>query len=123
MLRKAWLNPPTWVFAPVWICLYVMMGWASFLIFRQGLSHPRVRPALTMYVAQLVVNAIWGLTFFGLRTPWVALGVMVALWLAIAVTMLLFRPISRAAFLLMVPYLLGMTFATYLNAGIAWLNR
>jgi len=122
-LNKPPLNPPAWVFAPVWTALYVMMGIASFLVLRKGLSHPRVRPAMTFYAVQLILNAIWSPIFFNLQAPWIALGVIIAMWLAIVATMLLFRPISKAAFWLMLPYLLWVSFATYLNAGIAWLNR
>jgi translocator protein len=117
------LTPPSWAFGVVWTVLYVMMGWASYLVVRQGVSRPRVRPAITFYVPQLVLNGVWSPVFFGLRAPWAALAVIVLLVPALWVTMVLFRRVSHAAGLLLVPYLAWVCFATYLNAGFAWLNR
>ena len=122
-LVKPPLTPPSWTFGVVWTVLYVMMGVASYLVVRRGVSRPGVRPAMTFYVLQLVLNGVWSPVFFGLRAPWVALGIIVVLVPAVWVTMVLFRRVSRGAGVLLVPYLAWVCFATYLNAGFAWLNR
>ena len=115
--------PPTWVFGPVWTTLYVMMGAASWLVWRQGFAKPEVRSALALYGVQLVFNLAWSSLFFGLRQPFVALieiGLLLAL---IAITGLRFAAVSRTAAVLMVPYLAWVAFATVLNGGFWWLNR
>jgi len=115
--------PPTWVFGPVWSALYVMMGVASWLVWRRGLARPEVRAALTLYGIQLVFNLAWSGIFFGLRQPLAALieiGILLAL---IVLTALRFAAVSRTAAALMLPYIAWVTFATVLNGGFWWLNR
>jgi tryptophan-rich sensory protein len=115
--------PPAWVFGPVWTALYVMMGAASWLVWRRGFSRPEVRRALVVYGVQLAFNLAWSLTFFGLRQPFAALIVIVVLFALIAISMLRFVVVSRPAALLLLPYLAWVGFATALNAGFWWLNR
>lgn len=121
-LRKPAFTPPNWVFGPVWTALYVAMGVASYLVLRAGLKHPRVRPAMSCYLLQLLLNGAWTPVFFGLHLLWVALAVILMLLLAIACTALLFRPISKPASWLIAPYLLWVGYASVLNASIAWMN-
>ena len=83
-LAKPSFNPPAWVFGPTWTVLYIMMGVALFLIWRQGLDTPGVRLALTFFAVQLVLNALWSILFFGLQSPEWAFAEMILLWLAIA---------------------------------------
>jgi benzodiazapine receptor len=115
--------PPNWLFAPVWTALYVMMGIALFLIWRQGAGHPGVKAALVAFVVQLVLNALWTPVFFGLRSLLGALVIIVLMWIAILITIIKFFPLSRTAAILLIPYLAWVSFATALNAGFYSLNR
>lgn len=121
-LEKPALNPPSWVFGPVWTTLYVLMGIAAFLVWRKGLQEREVRIALGVFVVQLVLNALWSFVFFGMQEPGLALINIATLWLAIVITGILFWRIERAAAYLLVPYLLWVSFASYLNYAIWSLN-
>lgn len=115
--------PPDWVFGPVWTLLYLMMGTASWLVWRAGADRPEVRSALILYLLQLGLNLAWSWLFFGLHRPGLALIEILALLALILWTMLRFAPISTAAAWLLVPYAAWVMFATVLNAGFWWLNR
>ncbi len=114
-------NPPSWVFAPVWTVLYVLIGVAAWLVWREGPSATR-RIALTWWGVQLVLNALWSPLFFGAQAPWVAFVDIVVLLGAILVTASLFRVVRPTAAALMVPYALWVAFATVLNGTIAVTN-
>jgi len=122
LVRPAYA-PPSWIFAPVWTVLYVMMGVASWLVWREGFARPDVRSALALYGVQLALNLAWSWLFFGLRQPLVALIEIVVLLALIAITMARFAPLSRTAAGLMLPYLAWVGFATVLNGAFWWLNR
>jgi len=122
-LEKPAFNPPSWLFAPVWTLLYIMMGIAAFLVWRKGLENKQVRIALIIFLVQLVLNALWSVAFFGLESPLYGLIVIAALWVAILVTVLRFYRISLAASVLLWPYLLWVSFAAVLNSSIWLLNR
>ncbi len=121
-LVKPALNPPAWVFGPAWTTLYALMGIAAFLIWRMGWERKEVKMALGVFGTQLFLNAIWSIIFFGLQNPGWALVDIVLLWLAIVWTMVVFYKISRPAAYLLVPYLLWVSFASYLNYSIWMLN-
>jgi tryptophan-rich sensory protein len=118
---KAPWNPPNWLFGPAWTLLYTLMSVAAWLVWRAGGS---LRP----YVIQLVLNAIWTPVFFGLypvigpSALWIALVIIVALDVAVLVTMLRFWKVSKLAAWLLVPYWAWVLFATTLNAALAVLN-
>lgn len=122
-LVKPAFNPPAWVFGPVWTLLYVMMGVAAFLVWRQGLGADGVRLALGVFLLQLLLNGAWSLLFFGLRSPAWAFVDIVALWLAIGGTVWLFWRVLPAAGLLLLPYWAWVSFAAVLNGSIWSLNR
>jgi len=122
-LNKPFFTPPGWVFGPVWTLLYALMAVAAFLVWQKGLNSPAVRIALTLFVIQLILNALWTPLFFGLRMPLVALIEILMLWAAILVTTVAFAKVSVTASLLLVPYLLWTSFATVLNAAIWLMNR
>jgi len=106
--------PPSWLFGPVWTILYAMIAVAGWLVWRRtGWNR-----ALTVYAVQLVLNALWTPIFFGFGRYGLALVDIVAMWLLIGATIVLFRPISRTAAWLLVPYWAWVTFATALNAAI-----
>ena len=122
-LIKPSFNPPNWLFSPVWITLYGMMGIALFLVFKRGLDAEGVKAALVLFVAQLIGNALWSVLFFGLKLPLVALLEILVLWILILLTMIRFFKISRPAGLLLLPYLLWVSFASVLNFFLWLLNR
>jgi len=122
-IQKPSLTPPSWVFGPVWTFLYILMGVAAFLVWRNGLDHRAVRVALGWFLVQLALNAAWSPVFFGLHRIGLALLVIVLLWAAIAMTMHQFFRVSTPAGWLLLPYLLWVSLATYLNASIWSLNR
>lgn len=120
-LAKPWFNPPDWVFAPVWITLFVLMAVAAWLVWRQtGFAAGR-RP-LFLFGVQLALNLGWSVLFFGLRSPGWALLEILPLWGFIAAAAGAFRRVSPGAALLLLPYLLWVSFAVVLNAAVWWLN-
>ncbi|MEM2882725.1 MAG: TspO/MBR family protein [Candidatus Bathyarchaeia archaeon] len=121
-LRKPDMAPPNWVFAPVWTALYLLMGASLFLVWNAGLDKRPVRRSIILFGIQLAMNAIWSYLFFGLRSPLLGLVWIVALWVSIALTIASFSKVSRAAASLLIPYLIWVTFASYLNYQILILN-
>lgn len=117
-LVKPALNPPAWVFAPVWTTLFALMGIAAFLIWKQGLGRKDVKIALGIFIGQLVLNTLWSVIFFGLKNPGAAFAELILLWLAILATMAAFCKISKPAAWLLLPYFFWVSFAGYLNYSI-----
>jgi len=114
------LTPPGWLFGPVWTTLYIMIatsGWLIWLSEKTGKA-----AALGVYALQLLLNAGWSAIFFGLHRPGLAALEIVCLWVSIVATIVAFRLHSRMAAGLLVPYLLWVSFATYLNVGF-WLGN
>ena len=122
-LEKPRFTPPERAFGPVWLTLYLLMAVSLFLVWRQGLIDADVRIGFIIFWIQLVLNVLWSELFFGLRSPLAGLCNIALLWLAIFVTLVLFFRISVVAGALLIPYILWVSIATYLNAGIWWLNR
>lgn len=129
---KAVWNPPNFVFGPVWTVLYSVMSVSAWLVWRERIRPEfgsLVRAALTAYIVQLVLNAIWTPTFFGLYPAlgisalWIALAIIVAIDVAVLVTMLRFWRVRRSAALLLIPYWAWVLYATTLNVAIAAQNR
>lgn len=119
LTRPSW-TPPNEVFGPVWTTLYVLMGIAAGLVWSSRMLG-RVF-AIWLFVAHLVVNTLWSIVFFGLQEPGAALIIIAVLWLVIVAMMRVFSRFSRVAAYLLVPYLLWVTYASTLNAGIVFLN-
>lgn len=120
-LEKPFFNPPNWVFGPVWTLLYLLMAISLYLVWSAQTARSK-RLALSVFGVQLVLNTTWSVVFFGMHEPWLAVGVIVVMWLAIAVTMAAFWPIKKLATYLLAPYLAWVSFATGLNISIAMLN-
>jgi tryptophan-rich sensory protein len=120
-LEKPALNPPGWVFGPVWTVLYILMGTAAWLIWKRGGFSANLLP-LSVFILQLVLNGLWTWIFFGNQWIGLALVDIVLLDVAIAATLLLFWKRVPAAGMLLVPYLAWTLFATYLNFGLWRLN-
>jgi benzodiazapine receptor len=121
-VEKPTFTPPDWVFSPVWISLYLLMGVSGYLVWRKGLDKSGVRKAMAVYVVQLILNPVWSFAFFGLHSPLAGLVVIVILWFSIILTIFYFLKVSRTAAFLLVPYILWVSFATVLNFSIFVLN-
>ncbi len=119
-LIKPALNPPSWVFGPVWTILYTLMGISSYLIWKS--KGENYRRALALFFTHLVVNASWSIVFFGEQNMGLALGIIVILDLMLLEIIRRFYKISKIAGALLIPYLLWVLFATYLNAALFFLN-
>lgn len=119
---KPALNPPSWIFGPVWTTLFILMGIAAYLIWKKGLDRRDVRIALGIFVGQLVLNTFWSIIFFGFHSPGRAFIEVIFLWLAILTTIIVFAKISKPAAWLLVPYIFWVSFAMYLNYAIWMLN-
>ncbi|MDD6478441.1 MAG: tryptophan-rich sensory protein [Oscillospiraceae bacterium] len=118
LINKPPLSPPAWLFPVVWTILYVLMGIASYLVSKEKNSDL----ALLFYTVQLFFNFLWSIIFFNFQNYLFAFVWLVALWILILVTTVLFWRLNKTAGLLMIPYLLWVTFAGYLNFAIYLLN-
>ncbi len=121
-LNQPPLSPPGWLFPVVWTVLYLLMGYASYRVWNSGAAPQKVRTALILYAAQLFLNLLWSPIFFGLQGFLAAFFVLIGLWVLILLTVRAFSVIDERAGDLLLPYLLWVSFAGYLNAGIALLN-
>lgn len=119
---KPALNPPAWIFGPVWTTLYALMGIAAFLVWKKGWNRRDVKIALAIFLGQLALNTLWSIIFFGLHSPGGAFIEIIFLWLAIATTIVAFAKISKTSAWLLAPYILWVSFASYLNYSIYVLN-
>ncbi|MBL0144388.1 MAG: tryptophan-rich sensory protein [Chitinophagaceae bacterium] len=121
--NKPSFNPPNWIFAPVWTTLYVLMGIALYLVWKSTNTTFAVKQnAIILFVVQLTLNFFWSIIFFKLQLTGWALVEIIAMWLAILVTILWFGKISSIAAWLLVPYICWVSFATVLNYSIWRLN-
>lgn len=121
-LNKPFFNPPNWVFAPVWTFLYIVMGVSAGLVWAKGYYHVWVKTALYHFLFQLLLNALWSITFFGLKNPLLALFVILGLNILLLFTFKWFRIVLPKAAYLLIPYMAWVGFATALNTAIWWLN-
>jgi tryptophan-rich sensory protein len=120
LIQPAWA-PPAWLFGPVWSVLYLLMGISAWLVWRAH-GFRGARAALTIFVAQLLANALWSWLFFAWRQGGLAFAEVLVLWLLIAATVVAFWRLHRLAALLLVPYLAWVSFATALNFALWRLN-
>ena len=114
------LSPPGWVFPVVWTALYLLMGYASYRVLTA--DEQDTKKALRLYGAQLALNFLWPILFFGFDAYLLAFLVLIGLWVAIFLTIRKFSEIDETAGNLLLPYLLWVTFAGYLNLGVYLLN-
>jgi translocator protein len=119
-LSKPWFTPPNWVFGPVWITLFTLMGISLYWVSQGGLKN--VKTPLMVFGSQLVVNTLWNYLFFGLRNPLYGLIGIISLWILIAATIALFYRISKKAGLILLPYIIWVSIATLLNYYVWILN-
>lgn len=122
VINKPPLSPPGWLFPVVWTILYVLMGIASYIIYQHGKDRKDVKTALSFYIVQLAFNFFWTIIFFNYESYLFAFIWLIVLWNLVLITIIKFNKISRVASYLMIPYLIWVTFAGYLNLGIYMLN-
>lgn len=121
-LVKPPFTPSNGIFSPVWITLFLLMGISLFLIWRRGLAEKTVRVALIFFGVQLLFNILWSALFFGLRSPLAGFIDIIVLWITIALTIFYFLKISKTAGVLLIPYIVWVSFAAVLNGYIWRLN-
>ena len=122
-LNQPPLSPPAWLFPVVWSILFLLMGLASYLVYTSGKTRPATRTALIVYGVQLAFNFLWPIFFFNLGLYLFSFVWLVVLWGLILTTAVLFSHLSKPAGLLLLPYLLWVAFAGYLNFSIYLLNK
>jgi benzodiazapine receptor len=121
-LNKPFFTPPNWIFSPVWISLFILMGISLFFVWRRQ-GHPKSKLALILFFVQLIFNILWSAAFFGLKSPLLGLVDIALLWVAILLTIQNVLRVSRIAGLLLLPYILWVSFAAVLNFSLWTLNR
>jgi translocator protein len=122
-LFRPTIAPPNWIFAPVWIALFLLMGISFYLIWNKGIKSKEEKIAAIVFGFQLVLNVMWTFLFFGLKAPFLAFLEIIILWVAIILTAFYFYRISKAAGILLIPYILWVGFAIILNFSFYYLNR
>jgi tryptophan-rich sensory protein len=121
-LQKPWFAPPNWVFAPVWITLYFLMGLSLYLLLLENFGEKRVKQGILVFGLQLTVNAGWSFFFFGLQNTFLGFIVITLLLGLIVLTIALLQQINRWSAYLLLPYLLWIGFATVVSFYIWRLN-
>ncbi len=117
------VNPPDWVFGPVWTLLYTLIGVAAYLVYVSAAQRKAKIRAYSIYAAQLVLNASWSIVFFGLQSPGYAFLIILLLLGTIILNGIVFYRLVRVSGLLFIPYVMWVLFASYLNLAIFILNR
>ena len=120
LVQPAWA-PPSWVFGPVWTALYIMMGVAAWLVWRERGCRP-ARFTITLFLSQLALNSLWSWLFFGWQLGAWAFANIVLLWILIVMTVVAFFRIRALPACLLAPYLLWVSFASVLNYAVWQLN-
>jgi tryptophan-rich sensory protein len=121
-LEKPSFNPPNWIFGPVWITLYTLMGISLYLILKKGYKKVNVKFAVNIFFIHLAINSAWSIIFFSLHNLALAFFVIATLWLFIFYLIKLFLKIDRNAAYLLIPYLFWVSIASVLNYSIWMLN-
>lgn len=123
VLVKPAQTPPGWIFAPVWTILYTLMGISLFIIWKTRTKHTQQKTeTLMVFYTHLAVNALWSLAFFGLRSPLAGLVTTIILLILVSIVLWQFYRLNRFAGIILVPYIVWVSFATFLNGYIWWLN-
>lgn len=121
LAKPSWTPPNDW-FGPIWTTIYILIGIALFLVWRQGLERRDVRFTIGIFAVQLVLNILWSLVFFGLHSILGGFILICLLWIAILANMIAFYVISKPAGLLFIPYIIWVSIASYLNYSVLLLN-
>lgn len=121
-LEKPSFAPPNWIFGPVWTILYTLMGVSLYLVWNSKARKNLKKDALSVFYAQLILNTLWSILFFGFKNPELAFVEILLMWVLIAASIVKFYKIDKTASYLLIPYLLWVSFASLLNFAIAYLN-
>ena len=121
-LNKPFFTPPNWLFGPVWTRLYSLMGWSAGWIWSYGSHHKWVKTALYHFAAQLVLNGLWSLVFFGYKNILGGILIILTLIILVILTIKWFKIINKKASYLLYPYVGWLLYATALNIGVYLLN-
>ncbi len=122
-LKKPRYTPPNSAFGPVWTTLYILMGISVFLVWQEGLTASSAMLAFILFWVQLAINALWSVIFFGMKSKGGGVITIIVLWLLILATMITSFRISSWAGALLVPYIIWVSIASYLNIGVWLLNK
>lgn len=120
-LNKPLLNPPSEVFTPVWIFLYITIGLSLFFFLKDGFNKKKIIPII-FFSIQLLLNFIWSPIFFGMQNIRFAMIVIALMWLFILLTIIAFKQHNKTSAMLLIPYFLWVSFACYLNFSFLRLN-
>ena len=121
-LQKPFFAPPNWVFAPVWITLFILMGIALYLVWQCGTENREVKMALGIFGVQFALNVIWSFLFFGLESSLLGFIDIILLWVMIVVTIRAFYRVKKSAAYLLIPYLAWVSLASALNGAVYFMN-
>jgi translocator protein len=119
-LNKPLFNPPNFIFGPAWTMLYIIIGISLFLVWNNNKENKKF--SIIIFSIQLLLNALWSIVFFGLKNPLAAMFIIVGLFVSIIITIIKFYKINKIAGLILIPYLLWVSFASILNYYIIILN-
>ena len=122
-LHKPAFSPPNWIFGPVWIILFILMGIALYLVWSKSNGKEERNKAIIFFSVQLILNIAWSFCFFYLQNPLSGLVEIFVLWIFILLTIIYFYKISKLAAYLLIPYILWVSFAAVLNYFLFILNR
>lgn len=123
LLNKPSFSPPNWLFGPVWTILYVLMGVSLARVWLKGLKTKKVRDAVFLFGIQLGLNAIWSPVFFGAKNLFIALVIIIFMWIYILKTIIAFRKLDKTSSYLLYPYIAWVSFASILNLSVWLLNK
>lgn len=121
-IQKPNFTPPNWLFAPVWVTLFALMGISSYLVWNKGIENKEVKTSISVFTIQLLLNVLWSFFFFWLQNPFYGLIEIIILWIAIAFTIYKFYKVSKSAGLLLIPYIIWVSIALTLNFYVWRLN-
>ncbi|VFJ14492.1 TspO/MBR family protein [Candidatus Nitrosocosmicus franklandus] len=121
-LEKPAFAPPNWIFGPVWITLYFLMGLSLYIVWKDELKSKTRNAFFVVFGIQLILNALWSFLFFGLRSPFLGLLDIILLDIMVIVTIIYANSISKLAMILLIPYLIWIVFASFLNYVIFLVN-
>lgn len=121
-LEKPFFAPPNWLFAPMWITLFVLMGIALYLIWESGTERRDVQIALGIFGLQFLLNVLWSFLFFGMKSPLLGFIDILLLWVMILLTIRAFYQVKKSAAYFLIPYIAWVTLASALNGAIYFMN-
>ena len=121
-IQKPSFNPPNWIFAPVWILLFILMGLSLYLIWSKGFKYKGTKIAIFVFFVQLILNVLWSILFFALQSPLYAFIEIIILWFMILLTIISFYRVSKITIYLLLPYIIWVSFALVLNFSILIIN-